>query len=81
MKKNEPDKLAQEVRQALAAGMSYGKWKALQPRADLSKPAIPADWKPCEYCGEYFKPKQGKRFCGTECRVAAYNAKMKAGGK
>ena len=79
--KNAPDKLMQEARQALAAGMSYGKWKAMQPRADLSKPAIPADWKPCAYCGKYYKPKNGKRFCDVPCRVAAYNEKRNAGGK
>ena len=79
MKKKEPDKLGQEVRQAIAAGMSYGQWKALQPRVE--KPTIPEDWKPCEYCGEFYKPKRGKRFCCTECRVAAYSEKMKAGGK
>lgn len=78
-KKNAPDKLAQEVRQALAAGMSYGKWKALQPRAGQVQPAIPADWKPCEYCGKYFKPTGKKRFCDAPCRVAAYNEKRKAG--
>ena len=29
-KTNEPDKLAQDAAAALAAGMSYGKWKAMQ---------------------------------------------------
>jgi hypothetical protein len=30
MAKKKPDKLAQEVSMAIAAGMSYGKWKAMQ---------------------------------------------------
>ena len=73
MKKSEPDKLLQEARQALAAGMSYGKWKALQPHVE--KPPIPDGWKPCEYCGKYFAPKKGKRFCDTICVRAAYKEK------
>ena len=33
--KKKPDKLSQEVSMALAAGMSYGKWKAKQPVGSL----------------------------------------------
>lgn len=72
-KNNAPDKLAQEVAQALAAGMSYGKWKALQPRAEENAQAIPDGWKACAHCGKPFKFAQGgKRFCCIECREEAY---------
>ena len=72
-KNNKPDQLAQEVAQALAASMSYGKWKALQPRAEESTQVIPDGWKACEHCGKPFKAKYGgKRFCDAECREKAY---------
>lgn len=80
-KHDETDYWRDKLDKALAAGMSYGKWKALQPRSDQVKPAIPADWKPCEYCGKYFKPTGKKRFCDAPCRVAAYDEKRKAGSK
>ena len=81
-KKNEPDKLAQEVRQAIAAGMSYGKWKAMQPVVAIDPKAIPDGWKACEYCGKGFKPTQGKRFCDIECRRVAYKKRTgKDGGR
>ena len=76
-KKNKPDKLAQEAAQALAAGMSYGKWKALQPRVEIDPIAIPAGFRACEYCGKAFVAKQGKRFCDNECRMIAYKARTK----
>lgn len=72
-KNNEPDKLAREVSQAIAAGMSYGKWKAMQPRVEKKEQDIPDGWKACEHCGKPFKAKYGgKRFCGAECREEAY---------
>ena len=42
-KKKAPDKLAQEVSQALAAGMSYGKWKATQPVVAPPPKTLPRD--------------------------------------
>ena len=70
-KKNKPDKLSQEVAQALAAGMSYGKWKAMQPiETNMSKK--PDDMKKCEYCRKPFKAKPNKRFCDADCWSAAY---------
>jgi hypothetical protein len=57
---------------ARQAGMTYGKWKAMQPRVDIEKPTIPDGWKACEYCGKAFKPVQGKRFCEEYCRQQAY---------
>lgn len=71
-KKNEPDKLAQDAAAALAAGMSYGKWKASQQRVEVT-PVIPDGWRQCDYCGKYFKPRGGaQRFCDIECRTASY---------
>lgn len=66
------DKLAQEVAQALACNMSYGKWKAKQPVAKVEEKPIPEGWRKCEYCGEIFRNKNGKRFCDIYCRTEAY---------
>lgn len=75
-KKNEPDKLAQEVSQAIAAGMSYGKWKAMQP-IENAEDKERENWTTCEYCGKAFKPKKGKRFCNVECQKLAYSERSR----
>lgn len=80
-KKNEPDKLSRENSQALAAGMSYGKWKAMQP-------VVPIEPKPpkeiyferiCEHCGCTFIRHDCKqvKYCGDRCRNAAFRKKAK----
>lgn len=79
-KKKQMDKLAWENSQALAAGMSYGKWKAMQdPVKIVKKDVVPDGWKVCEYCKKPFKPKtKGKqRFCDLYCREEAYKEKMR----
>lgn len=65
------DKLAINAMLAKQAGMSYGKWKAMQPI--IEKPEVPDGWKRCEYCGKGFKPVSRKRFCDVHCRERAYN--------
>lgn len=69
----EPDKLAQDVSKALAAGMSYGKWKAMQDRPVKVKKGIPVGWKVCQYCGDPYKPSSGRRqfYCGADCQRKA----------
>jgi hypothetical protein len=80
MANNKPDKLAQDVSKAIAAGMSYGKWKALQPIATtVGKP--PDGWKRCEYCRKPFKPVQGKRFCDAVCQRQSYKERQRQGVK
>ena len=73
-----PDKLAQDVSKAIAAKMSYGKWKAMQEPVKLEK-QIPEGWLVCEYCGRAFKPKTKKsqRFCEVECQKQAYVEKKR----
>ena len=71
-KKKEMDKLSREVAQALAANMSYGKWKAMQEPVKPEEKPIPEGWRKCEYCGEIFKHKNGKRFCDLTCREKGY---------
>ncbi len=77
-KKNKPDKLAREAAQALAANMSYGKWKALQPVVAVDPNVLPDKWKRCEYCGKPFKYVWStKRFCEISCQQRAYAEKQK----
>ena len=69
----EPDKLAQDVSKAIAAGMSYGKWKAMQDNPVKVKEGIPEGWLVCQYCGKPFKPKTKRRqfYCEAGCQVQA----------
>lgn len=69
------DRLARNAMLARRAGMSYGKWKALQPIVEVEEKPIPEGWRKCEYCGKPFMRKQGKRFCDFSCRNMAYQAK------
>lgn len=72
-RKKKMDKLSQEVAMAHAAGMSYGKWKAMQEPVKIVKPdTLPEGWKKCELCGKPFKPRKGKRFCDEVCVKKAY---------
>lgn len=78
-KKKEPDKLAQDAAAALAAGMSYGKWKAMQdnPVAVKKKDETPENWKICPHCGKPFKPRPKTRqiYCELYCQQAAQSIK------
>lgn len=78
-KKKALDKLAQDAAAALAAGMSYGQWKALHPQTasvELQTDEVPDGWKMCKYCGKYFRPvKGGQRYCDIQCQRAAQRIK------
>ena len=74
MAKKEPDKLAQDAAAALAAGMSYGKWKALQCNSTAKvEQSVPDGWLVCNYCGKAFKPKTKRKqlYCEPVCQAAA----------
>lgn len=73
------DRLARNAMLAKQEGLSYGKWKAMQPQVVIDPPAIPNGWKPCEYCGKGFKPAKGKRFCDVYCRTESYKERMRKG--
>lgn len=80
-KKESMDKLAWENAQALAAHMSYGKWKAKQSPAKLISVSedIPAGWSRCEWCGTLYKPKSKRpqKYCQAYCQVSATRASVK----
>lgn len=72
-KKKEPDKLAQDAAAALAAGMSYGKWKALHSSPVKIEKKIPEGWLVCQYCGKAFKPttRRPQKYCELACQKQA----------
>jgi hypothetical protein len=75
-KKKKPDKLAQDVAAATAAGLSYGQWKAMQPPSNPHKP--PEGFKACKRCGKLFKPRATQVYCNDECQyLARLDAKRK----
>lgn len=84
-KTNEPDKLAQDAAAALAAGMSYGKWKATQPVVAVKKnlPAIGIPTRRCACCGVEFRADDSpnKIYCGVNCRNKAAYWRSKERGK
>ena len=75
-KKKEPDRLSIESAMATAAGMTYGKWKALQTPQKITR-KIPDGWRLCEFCGKPFKKNGAQRFCEIGCRNLAYKEKEK----
>lgn len=79
-KKKEMDKLSWENAQALAAHMSYGKWKAMQtPVKIVKEEETPEGWCKCQQCGKVFKPtiKRPQKFCDSVCREKSYSPKRK----
>lgn len=68
------DKLAQDAAAALAAGMSYGQWKAMQTnRVCENQKEIPEGWLVCKCCGKPFKPKtkRPQLYCEHSCQRQA----------
>ena len=65
------DRLARNAMLARQAGMTYGKWKALQPVLPLEEKPLPEGWKKCEGCDVYFKPRGCQRFHDDSCREKA----------
>ena len=73
------DNLSLDAIDAEAAGMSYGKYKAMHPKtkdaneARLQKKREPKPPKlyalPCNYCGRIFEsPSRSRRYCSDECK-------------
>ena len=78
-KKIEVDKIALDNAAALAAGMSYGKWKAMQ-EVKIKPKEIPEGWLVCQHCGKAFKPKTKRptKYCEVFCQERASQAREKA---
>ena len=77
-KTREPDRLDIEASKAIAAGMSYGKWKAMQDPVKIEK-QIPEGWKVCPWCKKVFKPNRSNQiYCEIHCRNEATAARQRA---
>ena len=68
------DRLAMESAAALKAGMSYGKWKAMQPRVEVDVQGIKTDKKAkagrtCRSCGKEIplNANGNRRYCSNFC--------------
>ena len=74
MDKKKVDKLAQEAEMAMAAGMSYGRWKAMQePIKNEQSPELEPELVVCKCCGKQFRPKGKRRqsYCEFSCQREA----------
>lgn len=75
-KKKEMDKLARDAAAALAAGMSYGRWKAMQDQPVAIKKKA-NEFEPekqiCKYCGKAFIPRSYRvqLYCDIYCQQEA----------
>lgn len=73
------DNLSRDSTRAIAAGMSYGQWKALHPfTKHLLEPEQPNGKyiKQCPTCSIMFGTnKSRKRFCTEDCKIKYYNSR------
>lgn len=89
-KKRKPaDRLSQESSEALAAGVSYGKYKAQQWEADKRQPPAPVPKKEepdprlkydlvCKVCGKAFKSITSyRKYCSESCADKQYREYQK----
>ena len=70
------DNLARNAMLARQANMSYGKWKAMQPQAEIITKQLPEGWRRC-WCGKEFTGRANKKHCCRACRVEHYNRKRR----
>ena len=79
-RKKELDKLTKDAIAARAAGMTYGKYKALQPvmsggqmASEQMQPAGQYEFT-CAFCGKTFyrNSKLPRKYCSDDCRDSGY---------
>ena len=71
-KKKKMDKLSKEASMALAAGMSYGKWKAMQTPVKIV-PVVQEHF--CLNCGKKIISGKSIKYCDEVC-ASRYRAKL-----
>ena len=71
------DNLARNAMLARQAGLSYGKWKALQPATVPTKEAELAGLKVCPHCEKRFNGRNNQKYCSLEGREKTYNQKRR----
>ena len=65
------DRLSRDAAAAKAAGMSYGKWKAMQlPDVVVQKKPKKLIEKTCQFCGKTFfqSDNRVRKYCSPECK-------------
>ena len=72
------DRLSRNALRAREAGMTYGKWKALQP-VEQKQEVVEEDLPLCEWCGTPFKPtsKRPQKYCNYVCCSQANAQRVK----
>lgn len=72
-----PDQLSLDAAEARKAGMSYGKWKAIQGAQNVQRKDH--DTARCEFCGTLIRlnPKCRRQFCDERCRSEFYNQRKR----
>ena len=86
MAKKPPDKLSIESSKAIAAGMSYGKWKALHgDEVTEEEKKVTEDVLLCKYCGNPIYDDngigRGRKYCTRTCADKAYYQSRKESKK
>jgi hypothetical protein len=78
------DRIVMQNTMARAAGMTYGKWKALHPESEIieEEPVELEELRPCQYCGQPIPherlPKgridryEKTLYCSNKCKQAAH---------
>lgn len=76
------DNLAKDAAAALKAGMSYGRWKAMQDPVVIER-KIPDGWQVCRCCGKPFKPKKRgtQKYCDNYCMRRVVNERYRKRSK
>lgn len=76
-KEKELDKLAQDAIAAQKAGMSYGKWKAMQEPVVIKPKPLPGVVRMvvCRHCGKEFPVYHNKYkvYCSDQCRMEGWH--------
>ena len=53
-------------------GVHYGAWRAAKGPLPVAEKKIPAGLRPCQYCGDPFKPlTKNHKYCGAYCQNRA----------
>lgn len=69
------DNLTMDVMEAEKAGMSYGKWKAFNPKTKKKRekpirPVTVKNCRKCSVCGKEFEVKYPRQhMCSDDCRI------------
>ena len=71
------DRLSMNAMLARQAGMTYGKWKAMQQPVKIEEKPLPEGWLKCQWCGKQIKQanKRKKMYCDSICGRQAYYQK------